>query len=33
MAASVLIIVPMVAVFFLAQRYFVRGIVMSGLKG
>jgi multiple sugar transport system permease protein len=33
MAASVLVILPMVLLFFAAQRYFVRGIVMSGIKG
>jgi len=33
MAAALVHIVPVVALFFLAQRYFVRGIAMSGLKG
>jgi multiple sugar transport system permease protein len=33
MAASVLMILPCVLVFFTMQRYFVRGIVMSGIKG
>ncbi len=33
MAASLLMILPAVALFFAAQRYFVRGIVMSGIKG
>jgi len=33
MAASLLAIVPAVLLFFSAQRYFVRGIVMSGIKG
>lgn len=33
MAASVAFTVPSVVLFFAAQRYFVRGIVMSGLKG
>jgi len=33
MAASLMAAVPMVVVFFIAQRYFVQGIVMSGLKG
>ncbi len=33
MAASVLATLPIVIVFFLAQKYFVRGIAMSGLKG
>jgi multiple sugar transport system permease protein len=32
MAAAVAAVVPLVVVFFLAQRYFVRGIVMSGFK-
>jgi multiple sugar transport system permease protein len=33
MAASVMMIFPIVILFFATQRYFVRGIVMSGLKG
>jgi multiple sugar transport system permease protein len=33
MAASVMTTTPMVILFFLAQRYFVQGIVMSGIKG
>jgi multiple sugar transport system permease protein len=33
MAASLLMVVPMIVLFFAAQRYFVRGIVMSGIKG
>jgi multiple sugar transport system permease protein len=33
MAASLLMILPPVVLFFSAQRYFVRGIVMSGIKG
>jgi multiple sugar transport system permease protein len=32
MAAAVAAVVPLVLVFFVAQRYFVRGIVMSGFK-
>ena len=33
MAASVMAIVPCIVIFLAAQRYFVQGIVMSGLKG
>jgi multiple sugar transport system permease protein len=33
MAASVMVMVPVLIVFILGQRYFVQGIVMSGLKG
>ncbi|MCS7222790.1 MAG: carbohydrate ABC transporter permease [Anaerolineae bacterium] len=33
MAASAAMVLPVILVFFLAQRYFVQGIVMSGLKG
>lgn len=33
MAAALLMIVPVVVVFFALQRYFVQGIVLSGLKG
>lgn len=33
MAASALAIIPMVFIFFFAQRYFIEGITFSGLKG
>jgi ABC-type glycerol-3-phosphate transport system permease component len=33
MAASLMAVLPLVILFFVAQRYFVQGIVMSGLKG
>ncbi len=33
MAASLMMTAPIIVLFFLAQRYFVRGIVMSGIKG
>jgi multiple sugar transport system permease protein len=33
MAASVTVTIPAVILFFAAQRYFISGIVMSGLKG
>ena len=33
MAASVMVIVPVLILFFMAQRYFVQGIVLSGIKG
>jgi multiple sugar transport system permease protein len=33
MAASVLMVLPAVALFFSMQRYFVRGIIMTGIKG
>lgn len=33
MAASVVITIPMVVIFFLAQRYFVEGIATTGSKG
>ena len=33
MAASVLITLPMIVVFFLAQRYFIEGIATTGSKG
>jgi multiple sugar transport system permease protein len=33
LAASVTAIIPVLIVFFLAQRYFVKGIVMSGIAG
>ncbi len=33
LAASVAAIIPVLLVFFFAQRYFVKGIVMSGIAG
>jgi ABC-type glycerol-3-phosphate transport system permease component len=33
MAATVLTILPCLVVFFSGQTYFIRGIVMSGIKG
>jgi multiple sugar transport system permease protein len=33
MAASVIVMVPVLVVFLLGQRYFVRGIALSGIKG
>jgi multiple sugar transport system permease protein len=33
MAASTLMILPILVLFFVAQRYFVQGIVMTGIKG
>jgi ABC-type glycerol-3-phosphate transport system permease component len=33
MAAALLSALPMIALFFVAQRYFVQGIVVTGLKG
>lgn len=33
MAASTTMIVPVILLFFFAQRYFIKGIVMTGLKG
>lgn len=33
MAASVMVIIPVLILFFSAQRYFVRGIALSGIKG
>lgn len=33
MAASILMMVPVVALFFLFQRYFIQGFTMSGMKG
>jgi ABC-type glycerol-3-phosphate transport system permease component len=32
MAGSVLVMLPLVAIFLIGQRYFVKGIVMSGIK-
>ncbi len=33
MAGTVLTVVPMVGMYLLAQQYFVKGVVLSGLKG
>jgi multiple sugar transport system permease protein len=33
MAASVLVILPVAALFFFMQRYFIEGLTMGGLKG
>ena len=33
LAASVVVMIPPVLVFFIAQRYFIQGIVFSGVKG
>ena len=32
MAASVMVTLPLIVLFFLTQRFFVKGIVMSGIK-
>ena len=33
MAASTAVVLPIVVLFFLAQRYFVEGITLTGIKG
>ncbi len=33
MAASTVVLLPVLIIFFIAQRYFVQGVVMSGIKG
>jgi len=33
MAVSVLLTLPPMLVFFFAQRYFIQGVVMTGIKG
>jgi multiple sugar transport system permease protein len=33
MAGTVVSVVPMVLIFLFAQRYFVQGIALTGLKG
>jgi multiple sugar transport system permease protein len=33
LAVATAVIVPVVVLFFLAQRYFIRGVVLTGLKG
>ena len=33
MAASLIVMLPVLLIYFLAQRYFVQGIVFTGIKG
>jgi ABC-type glycerol-3-phosphate transport system permease component len=33
MAVAVLTLIPVIVIFFIAQRYFIKGVVMSGMKG
>ncbi len=33
LAGSIIMTIPIIVVFFIGQRYFVKGVVMSGLKG
>ena len=33
MAASTVAVIPMIIIFFFAQRYFIEGITFTGLKG
>jgi len=33
MAAAVVVMIPILVIFFFAQKYFIKGIVMTGLKG
>jgi multiple sugar transport system permease protein len=33
MAASIIMTLPVIILFFIGQRSFVRGVVMSGIKG
>jgi ABC-type glycerol-3-phosphate transport system permease component len=33
MAASLVVVLPVVLVFFFAQRLFIQGIAMTGMKG
>lgn len=33
MAASLLAMIPVVAIFFVAQKYFIQGVVFTGIKG
>lgn len=33
MAASLIVMMPVLALFFMAQRYFIQGVVVSGVKG
>lgn len=33
MAASLVVMLPVIAIFFIAQRYFIQGVVFTGVKG
>ena len=33
MAASIVALLPVLIIFFMAQKYFVKGIILSGIKG
>jgi multiple sugar transport system permease protein len=33
MAASLVTVLPLIVLFFFAQRYFIQGIVITGVKG
>jgi multiple sugar transport system permease protein len=33
MAAAVMMIVPVIALFFFTQRYFIQGVTLTGMKG
>ena len=33
MAASIVVVLPTLIIFFVAQRYFIQGIVFTGVKG
>ena len=33
MAGSLLMTLPVIAIFFFAQRYFIQGVTMTGMKG
>ena len=33
MAASTMMTLPVVAIFFLAQKYFIQGVTLTGIKG
>ena len=33
MASALIAVMPTIIIFFIAQRYFIQGIVMTGVKG
>ena len=33
MAASLVVMLPVVLIFFLGQRYFIQGVALTGIKG
>jgi multiple sugar transport system permease protein len=33
MAANIIFMIPLILIFFFAQKYFIQGVVITGVKG